>query len=95
MKYALLIISAIVVFSACKKKQDDTHCYYCNRIDSVATNIPKLAEPNVMSGEFELCQYSENRKNLYIRDHTSKDTSYFSNDTLVVKYKSVTCNLGL
>lgn len=95
MKYALLIISVIVVFSACKKQQDETHCYYCNHIDSVSTNIPKLAEPKTMSSEFDLCQYSESRKNAYIKDHTSKDTTYYSNDTVVVKHKTVACTLGL
>jgi hypothetical protein len=75
MKYILLLfIATFMVFSSCKKKKTDTHCYTCMKYDSLHSNIPAECSKE---GYFEnasdtMCNYTEETIDYYMHTHVSR-----------------------
>lgn len=84
MRYLLPIIALILCFAACKKSRPKRNCYLCTRTDSVKSNIPKLERPAYNIVVSELCDITEDQKNVEMKIRSKADTTYNSNDTLVV-----------
>jgi len=81
MKYALLLLSAVLVFTACKKKTERKNCYVCTANDSVWSNQDSLINPHhdIPSGGDKphsgtRCQFTDAMKNYYLKQSTFTDT---------------------
>jgi|GEM_PF-3298857 len=90
MRYLLPIIALLLFFTSCKKKRQKRNCYLCTQTDSIKSNIPKLEKP-VYSGITELCDITEDQKNVQVKIRTKSDTTYNSNDTVVVHTTKFEC----
>lgn len=95
MKYALLIITALlVVFVACKKKQERKNCYACTTNDSVVSlKHPELNNPHYKTGSGRHCEYTDDMKNYAIKQATYTDTLLHIGDTVELDFHTMQCEI--
>ena len=94
MKRTLILITPIILLAACLKKSTSSqHTYFCNKNDSLYSNIPKLANPHYKIDTGYYNQYSDAQIKFLVKNNTKTDTLYFKNDTLEQEYWTITCSL--
>jgi hypothetical protein len=94
MKRTLILIIAIVfVVAGCKKKQDGTSCYLCQRLLTVYSTYPVLAHAQTLLAVDTLCDRTDGFMALYVTQHSYYDTTKNSHDTLIYEDHAVQCGL--
>ena len=91
MKYAVLFISAILLFTACKKKKEPLYCYICVMNNSTTSQDQTYVNPHQQIWSDTLCNYNYGMIITYERDHTYKDTFLYNGITLVWSNWTANC----
>ena len=91
MRYLLPVLALVLCFTSCKKFKQKRACYLCTRVDSVKSNIPVLEKPAYYTAQTELCDLTEDQKDVQMKIRSTIDTTYNSGDTLVVHTVRFTC----
>ena len=92
MKYTVAFIVAVgLIFTACKKKSNVTHCYVCAQYDSFkrVSNGGFYIFPNGVSDT--LCNQNQGMIDFYVSTHVPIDTFYPGTDTVGYGYTYFRC----
>lgn len=93
MKYTLIIISAALLFTSCKKKVESGNCYLCTKTKTHTSTIPALVNPAVGETIDTICKFTEARIRAYEKDNVYSDTIFVYKDTVVIENYKSTCIL--
>ncbi len=96
MKYTLLLITAVaLIFAACRKNPERQNCYACVYNDSMVSTVAYYNQPHHIVREGNHCQFTDDMKNLHIRQNTYVDTYFVgkTGDSLILEYWTATCEL--
>jgi len=94
MKYALIALGAFVfLLTACEKKKEATHCYVCQRYDSVFSNIPGISEPTKIGTKDSICGQTDATIKFQEEQYKSIDTFYHKGDTFKMYYRTRPCTM--
>ena len=85
MTRALIVVTVVLLFTACQKKSPQTNTYYCVTVDSIPS-FSMDSTPGIKSN------LTNAGINLYMKENTSIDTENF-NGVMRVDYKTTTCEL--
>ena len=92
-KYALFIVAAALLFTACKKKKDTTNCYVCIGNIALTSTFSSLDNANYAHDTVVICNYDDGRANIYMQEHTHVDTFSHVGDTLTLSHYTMSCTV--
>ncbi len=87
MRQALILITAVLLIAtSCKKKSPNENCYVFFISDTIYSDVYLLRDTTYDSVNH--CGYTDDMRNLFIKQNSGVDTLKNKNDTLIISHMS-------